>query len=161
MTGMRKRKTERMIYTFTTSLSPEALRERVRVDVYAKGNMLYENTEAGFDIGVSRGGHSGGYWYVATLTEGDGQTTVSGEIVFRSCHSNGELREETKREKILEWIAFVLIFLLILPAALVALAIWGIIELIGKLRGRPTEMTMSDGEKLTYFMTETVGCSVV
>ena len=105
--------------------------------------MLYENTEAGFDIGVSRGGHSGGYWYVATLTEGDGQTTVSGEIVFRSYHSNGELREETKREKILGWIAFVLIFLLILPAALVALAIWGIMELIGKLRGRPTEFSFS------------------
>ena len=153
------RKNERkQSFAFTTSASPEVLRERVCEAVRAKGEMLYEDTEAGFDLGVSRGGHSGGYWYVATLTESDGVTEIWGEIVYRSYHKNGEYREDTKWEKIREWLGIVLIVIFFSPVFLIALAIWGIMLLIGKLRGKPVEATMSTEEKLTHFMTEVMGC---
>ena len=148
-------------FAFITTESPEGLRERVCEAVRAKGEMLYEDTEAGFDLGVSRGGHSGGYWYVATLIEGDGETAVSGEIVFRSYHKDGELREDTKREKVLEGIGIGVLAVLLFPVFLIAIAWWGIRILWGKLRGSPLESTMSDGEKLTHFMTEVMGCNTI
>jgi hypothetical protein len=149
----------RTIYAFTASDPTDALKERIREAAKSR-NLLYKDTEDGFDLGVARGGHSGGYWYVATLTEADEQTFVSGQIVYRSYHSDGKLREETKWEKILGWIGVSLIVLIAAPAILIGLAVWGIMELIGKLRGRPSEATMTDGEKLTRFMTEAVGCRV-
>lgn len=145
-------------FTFTTSESPEVLRERIGEAVRAKGGMLYEETGQGFDLGVSRGGHSGGYWYVAILTEGDGQTTVSGEIVYRSLHGDGSYREPTRWEKIKEKLFIAIVVLLCLIPILIVYAFLGIMRLIGKLRGKPPEITMSTEEKLIHFMTEVMGC---
>ena len=48
--------------------------------------------------------------------------------------------------------------LICLIPILVFYAVWGILHLIGKLRGKPVEVTMSTEEKLTHFMTEVMGC---
>ena len=153
------RKNERkQSFAFTTSASPEVLRERVCEAVRAKGEMLYEDTEAGFDLGVSRGGHSGGFWYTATLTETEDGTEMRGEIVFRTFHGDEEVRKNAKWKKISEWILIVIFFL---PVLLIALPTWGILLLIGKLRGKPVEATMSTEEKLTHFMTEVMGCNTI
>ena len=155
---MSKKGKKKEVFVFTSSQSPEAFKLALREAVLVTGDMLYEDTEAGFDLGVSRGGHSGGYWYVATLTETDGVTEIRGEIVYRTYHKDGELREDTKWEKFREWMGIALIVVFFSPVFLIALAVWGIMLLIGKLRGRPLEKTMTDGEKLTYFMTEVMGC---
>lgn len=47
------------------------------------------------------------------------------------------------------------------PVFLIALAIWGIMLLISKLRGKPVEATMSTEEKLTHFMTEVMRCNTM
>jgi hypothetical protein len=155
---MSKKGKKKEAFVFTSLQSPEAFKLALREAVHEKGAMLYEDTEAGFDLGIERGGHSGGYWYVATLTETEDGTEMRGEIVYRSYHSDGRLREETKWEKILGWIGVSLIVLIAAPAILIGLAVWGIMELIGKLRGKPMEATMSTEEKLTHFMTEVMGC---
>lgn len=155
---MSKAKKKNKIYAFTTHLPPTDFKQSLREAVYESGHLLYEDTPSGFDLGIERGGHSGGYWYVATLTESDGVTEIWGEIVYRSYHKNGEYREDTKWEKIREWLGIVLIVIFFSPVFLIALAIRGILLLIGKLRGKPVEATMSTEEKLTHFMTEVMGC---
>ena len=158
---MSKEKKSKQVFAFTTPLPPADFKQGICEAVYDSGHLLYEDTPSGFDLGIERGGHSGGYWYVATLTESDGVTEIWGEIVYRSYHKNGEYREDTKWEKIREWLGIVLIVIFFSPVFLIALAIWGIMLLIGKLRGKPVEATMSTQEKLTHFMTEVMGCNTI
>ena len=86
---------------------------------------------------------------------------MRGEVVYRTYHKDGKLREDTKGEKIREWLGIVLIVIFFSPVFLIALAIWGIMLLIGKLRGKPVEVTMSTEEKLTRFMTEVMECNTI
>ena len=158
---MARQEKKKQIFAFTTPLPPTDFKLNLREAVRGAGDLLCEDTPEGFDLGIERGGHSGGYWYVATLTERDGQTAMSGEIVYRSFHSNGEYREETKWEKILGWIGIVLLIIIFLPVILIALAVTGIMEFIGRLRKNPLKATMSTEEKLTYFMTEVMGCNIM
>ena len=155
---MSRKKKSKRVFAFTTPLPPADFKQKLREAVHNDGSLLYEDTPSGFDLGIERGGHSGGYWYIATLTESDGVTEIWGEIVYCSYHKNGEYREDTKWEKIREWLGIVLIVIFFSPVFLIALAIWGIMLLIGKLRGKPVEATMSTQEKLTHFMTEVMGC---
>ena len=158
---MLRKKKSKQVFAFTTPLPPADFKLNLREAVHSKGSLLYEDTPNGFNLGIERGGHSGGYWYVATLTESDGVTEIWGEIVYRSYHKNGEYREDTKWEKIREWLGIVLIVIFFSSVFLIALAIWGIMLLIGKLRGKPVEATMSTQEKLTHFMTEVMGCNTI
>ena len=158
---MSKKGKKKEAFVFTSPQSPEAFKLALRGAVREKGAMLYEDTEAGFDLGIERGGHSGGYWYVATLTETEDGTEMRGEIVYRSFHGDGSYREATKREKIQEKFFIAIVALICLIPILVFYAVWGILLFIGKLRGRPVEVTMSTEEKLTHFMTEVMECHII
>ena len=155
---MSKAKKKNKTFAFTTHLPPADFRLNLREAVCDSGHLLYEDTPNGFDLGIERGGHSGGYWYTATMTETEAGTEMRGEIVYRTYHKDGKLREDTKGERIREWLGIVLIVIFFSPVFLIALAIWGIMLLIGKLRGKPVEATLSTEEKLTRFMTEVMGC---
>ena len=158
---MSKAKKKNRIYAFTTHLLPTDFKLNLREAVYDSGHLLYEDTQNGFDLGIERGGHSGGYWYAATMTETEGGTEMRGEIVYRSLRGDGSYREATKWEKVKDVIFTVFVALLCLIPILVIYAVQGILRLIGKLRGKPVEATMSAEEKLTHFMTEVMGCSVL
>ena len=155
---MSKAKKKNRIYAFTTHLPPADFKQSLREAVYDSGHLLYEDTQNGFDLGIERGGHSGGYWYTATLTETEDGTEMRGEIVYRSLCGDGSYREATKWEKVKETLFVILVGLLCLIPILVIYAVQGILRLIGKLRGKLVEATMSTEEKLTHFMTEVMGC---
>jgi hypothetical protein len=155
---MSKKGKKKEAFVFTSPQSPEAFKLALREAVHEKGAMLYEDTEAGFDLGIERGGHSGGWWYTATLTETEDGTEMRGEMVYRSLCGDGSYREATKWEKVKETLFVILVGLLCLIPILIIYAIQGILRLIGKLRGKPVEATMSTEEKLTRFMTEVMGC---
>ena len=152
---MSKAKKKNKICAFTTHLPPTDFKQSLREAVYESGHLLYEETPSGFYLGIERGGHSGGYWYIATLTETEDGTEMRGEIVFLTFHGDEEVRKNAKWKKISEWILIIIFFL---PVLLIALPTWGIMLLIGKLRGKPVEATMSTEKKLTHFMTEVMGC---
>ena len=158
---MSRKKKSKQVFAFTTPLPPTDFKLNLRETVQNSGHLFYEDTPNGFDLGIERGGHSGGYWYVATMTKTEGGTEMRGEIVYRTYHKDGELREDTKGEKLREWLGIALIVIFFSPVFLIALAIWGIMLLIGKLRGKPVEATMSTEEKLTHFMTEVMGCNAI
>ncbi len=155
---MRKAKKKDQVYAFTTPLPPADFKQSLREAVRNNGYLLYEDTPIGFDLGIERGGHSGGYWYVATLTETEDGTEMRGEIIYRSLHGDGSHREATKWEKVKETLFVIFVGLLFLIPILIIYAVRGILLLIGKFRGKPVEVTMSTEEKLTHFMTEVMGC---
>ena len=158
---MSKAKKKDKIYIFTTPLPPADFRLNLREAVQNSGHLLYEDTQNGFDLGIERGGHSGGYWYVATMTETENGTEMRGEMVYRSLCGDGSYREATKWEKVKETLFVILVGLLCLIPILVIYAVQGILRLIGKIRKKPLEITMSTEEKLTHFMTEVMGCNTI
>ena len=158
---MSKAKKKNKTFAFTTPLPPADFKQKLREAVYDSGHLLYEDTQNGFDLGIERGGHSGGYWYIATLTETEDGTEMRGEMVYRSLCGDGSYREATKWEKVKETLFVILVGLLCLIPILVIYAVQGILRLIGKLRGKPVEAAMSTEEKLTHFMTEVMGCNTI
>ncbi len=154
---MSKKNKKQKIFSFTFPNTPDELKGRIKETVFGE-DMLYEETEQGFDLGVERGGHSGGHWYCAAVTEGEGHTVVTGEIVYRSLHNDGKYRENSRAERIWENISLALLIVFLLIPILIVFAVVEIIRLVGKLRGKPVKKTMTTEEKLTYFMIETVGC---
>lgn len=157
---MSQTKKQAKTFVFTTPLLPTDFKLNLREAVRNSGYLLYEDTPNGFDLGIERGGHSGGYWYVATLTQTESGSEMRGEIVYRSLHGDGSFREASKWEKLKETLFAVFVGLLCLIPFLIVYAIRGILLLIGKLCGKPVEATMSTEDKLTHFMTEAMGCSV-
>lgn len=155
---MSKERKNKQVFAFTTPLPPADFKLNLREAVHSKGSLLYEDTPNGFNLGIERGGHSGGYWYVATVNETESGTEMRGEIIYRSLHGDGSCREATKWEKLKEKLFIVMVGLLCLIPILIIYAVRGILLLIGKLRGKPVEVTMSTEEKLTHFMTEVMGC---
>ena len=93
---MSKEKKRKQVFAFTTPLPPADFKLNLREAVYNAGDLLYEDTPNGFDLGIERGGHSGGYRYTATLNKMEGGTEMRGEIVYRSLHGDGSYREATK-----------------------------------------------------------------
>ena len=158
---MSRKKKSKQVFAFTTPLPPTDFKLNLRETVQNSGHLLYEETPSGFDLGIERGGHSGGYWYTATMTETEAGTEMRGEIVYRSLHGDGSYREATKWEKAKDVIFTVFVALLCLIPILVIYAVQGILRLIGKIRKKPLEITMSTEEKLTHFMTEVMGCSTI
>ena len=158
---MSKEKKRKQVFAFTTPLPPADFKLNLREAVYNAGDLLYEDTPNGFDLGIERGGHSGGYWYTATLNKMEGGTEMRGEIVYRSLHGDGSYREATKWDKAKETLFVILVGLLCLIPILVIYAVQGILRLIGKIRKKPLEITMSTEEKLTHFMTEVMGCNTI
>ena len=158
---MSKAEKKNKTFAFTTPLPPIDFKLNLRETVQNSGHLLYEDTPSGFDLGIERGGHSGGYWYTATMTETENGTEMRGEIVYRSLHGDGSYREATKWEKAKDVIFTVFVALLCLIPILVIYAVQGILRLIGKIRKKPLEITMSTEEKLTHFMTEVMGCNTI
>ena len=158
---MSKEKKRKQVFAFTTPLPPADFKLNLREAVYNAGDLLYEDTPNGFDLGIERGGHSGGYWYTATLNKMEGGTEMRGEIVYRSLHGDGSCREATKWEKAKDILFTVFIALLFLIPILIFYAVEGIARLVGMLRGKPVKWTLSTEEKLIHFMTEVMGCNTI
>ena len=91
-------------------LVTEKLKEQVRL--LTDREYLIMETDAGFDLGIGRGGHQGGYWYCASLKEDGAGSLIEGRVVYRTW--NGE---EIKMSWI-DWIELGCLFVLFLPLVL-------------------------------------------
>jgi hypothetical protein len=75
---MSKAKKKNKTFAFATHLPLADFKRNLREAVQNSGHLLYEDTQNGFDLGIERGGHSGGYWYAATMTETEGGAEMRG-----------------------------------------------------------------------------------
>ena len=87
------------------------LKEQVRL--LEDREYLIEETEDGFDLGIGRGGHQGGYWYHATVTAEDGGCLIRGRVEYRTW--DGTVRKETWIDKV----ELALLVLLLLPLVVI------------------------------------------
>ena len=104
---------------------------------------LLKETDVGFDLGIGRGGHQGGYWYCATvLPDGEG-SLIDGRVVYRDWH--GKEFKMTWIDKI----EYGCLFLVVLPIAL----------LIRIYRIFRPEIT--DEDRFVEFMTTQMDCDLL
>ena len=64
---MSRKKKSKRVFAFTTPLPPADFKQKLREAVHNDGSLLCEDTPSGFDFGIERGGHSGGYWCIPPL----------------------------------------------------------------------------------------------
>ena len=104
-------------------------------------------------FGVSRGGHSGGYWFVPTITEIDGKTTFCGTIEYVDPYTS-----EKGIKKIVNKIEEVLLWIFLIPIIVVVKVYLFFSWLIRKIfkRSKPKEESLED--KLYNLMENHLGC---
>ena len=104
-------------------------------------------------FGVARGGHSGGYWFVPTITEFDGKTTFCGTIEYVDPYTN-----EKGIKKIVNKIEEVLLWIILIPIIVVVKVYLFFSWLIRKIFKRSKHKEESLEDKLYNLMENDLGC---
>lgn len=104
-------------------------------------------------FGVARGGHSGGYWFVPTITESDDGLELRGEIRYVGPKVN---RGPVK--KAIDRVGDFLLFLFVLPIVLVVRAYVFLKWLVRKISNRPVPKEKTNEERLFELMENYFSC---
>ena len=104
-------------------------------------------------FGVARGGHSGGYWFVPTITELEGSMEFHGEIRYI-----GSGEHDSAIRKAIDKIGNVLLFLLFLPIILLIRFYMFIEWLVRKICNCPNPKEKTDEARLFELMVDYLGC---
>ena len=104
-------------------------------------------------FGIARGGHSGGYWFVPTITELDGKTTFCGTIEYVAPYTNekGIKKIINKIEEVLFWIILIPIIIIVKVCLFFSWVVRKILK-----RTKPKEESLED--KLYNLMENHLGC---
>ena len=107
-------------------------------------------------FGVARGGHSGGYWFVPTITDLGDRLEFRGEIRRVGLNDNGGLHKGK-----INGVGEFLLFILILPM-LLAVRVYLFVEwLVRKIFNRPKPKEKTNEERLFELMVNYFGCVVI
>ena len=105
-------------------------------------------------FGVARGGHSGGYWYIPTITSFDNRIEFRGSI--RHIGSDDEKQGSFKKD--INSFGEFLLFILVLPIVVV-IRVYMFLEWLGrKMLNRPKPKGKTDEERLFDLMENYFGC---
>ena len=105
-------------------------------------------------FGVERGGHSGGYWFVPTITEYEDRIEFRGTVQYIG--PDNEPDDRGKFRKAMDKIGEVLLFILFLPVILIVWIYIFIKWLIRKISKKPNPQTLE--EKLFVLMENHLRC---
>lgn len=104
-------------------------------------------------FGVARGGHSGGYWFVPTITDLGDKIEFRGEIRYIGPNDN-----RGTVQKVIDVIGDFLLLVLVLPVVL-AILIYKFVEwLVRKICNCPKPKEKTDEERLFELMENYFGC---
>ena len=114
---------------------------------------IVELSNGDIRFGVARGGHSGGYWFVPTITEIDGKTTFCGTIEY-----NDPYTSEKGIKKIVDTIEEVLLWIILIPIIVIVKVYLFFSWVVRKLfkRIKPEEESLED--RLYNLMENHLGC---
>lgn len=127
---------------------------------YSRGTFYYfddyivELIDEEIRFGVARGGHSGGYWFIPTITNYDDRIEFRGTI--RYIGPGNENRGAFK--KAIDGIGEFLLLILILPIVLVIRGYMFIEWLVRKMLNHPKPKEKTNEERLFDLMENYVGC---
>ena len=115
---------------------------------------IVELSENEIRFGVARGGHSGGYWFIPTITELDGKTTFCGTIEHVSPYTNekGIKKNANKIEEVLLWIILIPIIIIVKVCLFFSWLVRKILK-----RTKPKEDSLED--KLYNLMENHLNCT--
>ncbi len=144
------------IYTFQTHESRTEFIQKCK-KIHEKSHAVYEFRENGdtLEFGVEGGGHAGGYWYCATVTESNG-LILSGEIRY----SGYEPKQYSTFQKIMSAIGLSILAILFLPLILLAFAA-GFFEKLFYAIKYKTKICYTQKQKLKNLMVNILGCEEV
>ena len=126
---------------------------------YDMGEYLIESVNGELRFGVERTDHSGGYWFIPTITEKENQTEFCGRIQYIASEIQEDTRDVFKKitDTIFETVGMILLFIFLLPLLLIyQLYCFGefLIRKICKLPLRPRNTE----ERLNDLMENRLGC---
>ena len=104
-------------------------------------------------FGVARGGHSGGYWFIPTITEIDNKTTFCGKIQYIDSYSN-----RTGIKKIVNIMGEFLLFVILLPIIIIVRSCIFISWIVRKVFNLPKLKEESSEDRLYNLMEHYLNC---
>ena len=132
-------------FAFRCPDTPDVLMEKLQqqVKLLTDREYLLRTTESGFELGIGRGGHQGGYWYCATVTADECGCVIAGRVKYLSWDD-----KEVKMNWI-DRIEFAILFVLLIPLVIIV-RIYRIF--------RPE---ITDEDRFVEFMTERMDCDLL
>ena len=106
-------------------------------------------------FGVARGGHSGGYWFVPTITEQEDTIEFRGSIQYIGPYSENQ----SAFKKTIDGIGEFLLLILFLPIVLIIRGYMLIEWLARKIFNRPKPKAKTNEERLFDLMENYFGCA--
>lgn len=104
-------------------------------------------------FGIARGNHSGGYWFVPTITDLDEKLEFRGEIQYAGSTDN-----RGSFKKTIDSVGDFLLLILILPIVLVIRGYMLVEWLVRKIFNRPKPKAKTNEERLFDLMENYFGC---
>lgn len=104
-------------------------------------------------FGVARGGHSGGYWFVPTITDLGSKLEFRGEIRYIGPNEN-----RGSFKKAIDSIGDFLLLILVLPIVLIIRGCLFIEWLVRRIINRPKPKEKTNEERLLDLMENYFGC---
>lgn len=115
---------------------------------------IVELSENEIRFGVARGGHSGGYWFIPTITELDGKTTFCGTIQYIDPYTS-----DKGIKKIINKLEEILLFIFLFPVFLIFKIYSFFSWVIRKILKKPDPKQESEEDKLYNLMENHLNCT--
>ena len=111
-------------------------------------------------FGVERVGHSGGHWFISTITEHEDRIELKGTIQYIGPQDNSfsDKREESVFKKCIGKFFEYLMYVIVAPFVLIVYVFLFFKKLLNKLCHRPTVSLKTKEDKLFDLMENQLGC---
>ena len=114
-------------------------------------------------FGVERAGHSGGQWFIPTITECDNKITFNGTIQYIGPKVDSTTTEKSMFKKCINKIGEWLLYIVVTPFVLVVYVVVKLVDFfkwaINKILRRPTVKPKTTEEKLFDLMENHLNCT--
>lgn len=128
-------------------------------EVYYFDNYIVKKVNDEVHFGVERAGHSGGHWFVPTITEFENKIEFKGKIEYIGMKNNPT---KSEAKSFIGKVREILLYILVLPFALIVFLFMKIYDalkyIVKKIRRQPIVKVETTEEKLFYLMENHLGC---
>ena len=131
---------------------------------YILDDYIVEKVEEEVRFGIERTGHSGGQWFIPTITECDGKILLRGTIQYIGPKNAqvSDVDKESRFKKYIKRIGEILLHIIVLPIVLlvyIAVKLSDIFKwLVRKIKREPMVKIRTTEDRLLFLMENRLGC---
>lgn len=148
---------------FISKLSAFPNNEYIDSKFYYFDDYIVKIVDDRIHFGVERSGHSGGKWFIPTITEYDNKIEFNGTIQFISLKSSSTPTQKSPFRKCLDKIGEYLLYIIVAPIALLAYLFVQVFTFIkwlkNKILRRPVIRLKTTEDRLFDLMENKLGCT--